>query len=171
MGNKLFPGLALVAAMTNPCAAGVLTVGAQNPVEYVRPGESYLASCYLVDPAAGDCRALLHKELAVQPERARQQVALVASSGRLLNGKKDLEKGAVWCKFEVPAGCTYEERRGNLVVVLARAASLNPADAQPIADGCREDVSFGTGKEVAAQVRLGRRADAPDDIGVPNPLP
>lgn len=171
MQLRLFAGFALVAAVSNPCAGGVLAVGPQNPAEYLRPGEAYLAQCYLLDPAEGSCASLLQKELPAQPDKAARQWKLLAQSGRLLVPPLDYEKGAAWCEFKTEAGCSYEELRGNVVVVVSKAESLNPAGARPIADGCKDDVAVGTGKRDAVTVRLGRRVDAPPEIGVPNPLP
>lgn len=171
MQPRFVAGLALVAAVSNPCAGGVLSVGAQNPAEYLRPGEAYLAQCYLIDPAEGSCATLLQKELPAQPASAARQVKLVAQGGRLLVPPIDYEKGAPWCEFKTEAGCSYEELRGNVVVVVSKAESLNPAGARPIADACKEDVAIGTGQRASLALRLGRRMDAPAEIGVPNPLP
>ncbi len=171
MQPRHLAGLALVAAVANPCGAGVLTVGAQNPAEYLRPGEAYLAQCYLIDPTEGTCEDLLHKELPAQPDKAARLVKVLAVGGRLLAPPLDPEKDAAWCEFKTEAGCSFEELRGTVVLVVSRAGSINPATARPIADGCKEGVAIGTGKSANVLVRLGRRADAPDEIGVPNPIP
>lgn len=172
MNPKLLGVLALVAGQSvGPCDEGVLSVGVSNPGEYLRQGEAYTATCYLVDPKAGGCKELLDKELSQVPSRANAVVPILAQGGRLLSQKTDQGKGATWCEFKAPAGCSYQEISGNLVVIVSRAEGLNPEAARPIADGCKANVAVGTGKRLEEQVRLSRRSDAPAEIAVPNPHP